>query len=98
MPTLPFIKEAYVSDQQGSDLFDGEAIPCSPPWPANRSVFAAGAHYDFTAEVPREYADIFEQHNLSVHIDGHSFKVIDREKHDYLPHGVLRLRETRAGG
>ena len=97
MPTLPFSKLAEVRNQDGSDVV-GHTMPVSDPWPTRRSVFEAGAHYDFEAEAPLEYADVLEAANVSLTIGGRVYKVIDRERHDYLPHVALRLRETRAGG
>ena len=97
MPTLPFSKAADVRVQDGTSPIVG-TMPVSDPWPTSRTVFPAGAHYDHNAEAPLSYADILDGANVTLTIDGTDFKVIDRERHAYLPHVALRLRRSRPGG
>ena len=96
MPTLPFIKVALLRTKDGTPVV--AELPISDPWPTTRSVFDAGAHYDHEAEAALEFAAELETPNLVLEVDGREYMVIDRERHYYLPHIALRLRETRPGG
>lgn len=96
MPTLPFIKTGLLREKGGTPVV--EELPISDPWPTTRSVFAAGAHYDHEAEAALLYADELETPNLILEVDGRAYMIIDRQRHNYLPHVALKLRETRPGG
>jgi hypothetical protein len=96
VPTLPFIKTAQLREKGGTIVID--ELPMSDPWPTTRAVFDAGAHYDHSAEAHRDYLTELERPNLILEVNDRLFMIVDRQHHDYLPHIVLRLRETRSGG
>lgn len=96
MPTLPFIKTGLLRQKDGTPVV--EELPISDPWPTLRTIFNAGAHYDHEAEADLTYADELETPNLVLEVGGREYMVIDRQRHYYLPHMSLRLRETRPGG
>lgn len=95
---LPFLTRGELLRQGGETVAGCESIPISV-WPSSPArIERVGGAYDHEAEVPLEFATDFEDANLSLVVEGVTYKVTSAIPQPFLPHVVLNLRKMQPGG
>jgi hypothetical protein len=94
MPALPFLQEAAVSR-------NGDVVATDMPisiWPAPSRVGDIGGVYDHEGEAPASFHASLRVANTRVTVSGKTYTVVDVQRHDFVPHCSLILREVSPGG
>lgn len=93
MPTLPYIVGARLVEQGGALV--ASEVPCAI-WPGVPRVTPAGEAYDAEGQAPLDLADQLEGRNRSLITDTMGeYKIVGTQRHEFLPHVVLRLRRMK---
>lgn len=94
MPALPFLQMADVTR-------NGEEVATDMPisiWPAPARAGEVGGVYDHDGEAPVAFWADLRVANTRLSVDGKMYTVVDVQKHLFLPHCSLVLREVSPGG
>lgn len=97
MTTLPFLTTGELQDQGGGSIFGAEDVPLTV-WPARASSSPQGRTYTHEGEAHLDFAEDLQVPNRQLVVDGLTYKIVNAQPQQFVPHVALELRRVEGNG